>query len=129
MTMANNNIISLYPSDEQREQIERQADKHDESLSQYCLKAVEQRIAREVRDEKAADTSFEDRVTALVSDVQQDVETVIDPAPEQELLYEIALWELLSSDYSKEDQQEALESAANQFEKELEKLAAKRGES
>ena len=126
--MANNNIISLYPSAEQKEQIETQADKHDESLSQYCLEAVEQRIAREVRDETAADASVEERVAGLVSDVQRDVESVIDPTPDQELLYEIALWELLSSEYSKEDQEKALKSAANKFEKELENLAAKRGE-
>lgn len=120
--------ITMYGTQEQKEQIEIQASKHDQTVSKYCLEAVEQRIAREVRDERADETSIEDRVAALVSDVQEDVDSVIDPAPEQELLYEIALWELLSSEYSTEERQEALESGAEKFEKELENLAAKRGE-
>ncbi|MFC7078074.1 hypothetical protein [Haloarcula halophila] len=120
--------ITMYGTEEQKEQIEIQASKHGQTVSKYCLEAVEQRIAREVRDERADEVSIEDRIETLVSDVQKNIDSVIDPAPEQELLYEIALWQLLSSEYSAEQRQDALESGAEKFEKELENLATKRGE-
>lgn len=126
--MSKDSRITLHATADQKSRIESQADKNGESVSEFCLKAAEQRIARERQDEREAELDLDTRLEQLKEEFVTDVESAVDPTTRQERLYEIALWELLSNDFSQEEQVEALERAPDKLEQGLEKLEEKEGD-
>jgi DNA-binding transcriptional ArsR family regulator len=139
--MTDTNLISLYPDNTaQREQIERQAGKQDETLSEYCLKATKQRMARELQDQEddLVVTSAVDQRTdsytlsvlfeALATDVREEIATVVDVDTRPELVYTIALWELLAKEYSSDQRASALAAAPDILEQRVTELRQNGGE-
>lgn len=124
--MSDVNPISVHPdSGAQKQQIVAQARKHDESVSEYCLTAIERRIARETEDERLEDLDIDSRLDELKADITEDIAAATEVGTQQEALYEIALWDLLSSDYSEEECREAIANAPDKLDRELEKMAEK----
>lgn len=124
--MSDVNPISVHPdSAAQKQQIVSQARKHDQSVSEYCLMAIEQRIARETEAERLDDLDIDSQLDELKRDVTEDIAAAIEVNTQQEVLYEIALWDLLSSDYSEEECREAIANAPDKLDRELENMAEK----
>ena len=118
--------ISVHPdSKAQVQQIRTQAEKHDESVSEYCLMAIEQRIDRETEaerlDELDIETQLDDLKTAITTDIAAATDLTIDQGP----YYEVALWDLLASEYSSEERRQAMQKAPNKVNEQLEKLSEK----
>lgn len=122
--MGNANPISLYPENSaQREQIVAQANKQDETVSEYCLKAAKQRLARELQDQdddlvvtsavdqRADSHTLSVQFEALATDVTEEVARATDVDTQPELVYTIALWELLGGEFSNEQRASALAAA------------------
>jgi len=126
MPMSDVNPISVHPDNAaQKQQIVSQARKQDQSVSEYCLMAIEQRIARETEDERLDELDVDSRLDELKTDITEDIAAAMDVSTHQEDLYEIALWDLLSSDYSEEECREAVANAPDKLDRELEKMAEK----
>jgi hypothetical protein len=126
--MSNLPPISVHPDSEaQVQQIKAQARKHDESVSEYCLMAIEQRIARETEAERLDELNIGTRLDDLQTAIIEDIQDATDIETEQELCYEIALWKLFGTDHSREMRRQAMEEAPDQLDKDLERLAAKEG--
>jgi uncharacterized protein (DUF1778 family) len=123
--MSKDSRITLHATVDQKRQIKHQADENGESVSRFCLKAAEQRIARERQDEREAELGLETRLERLNDEFVSQMGSAVDPTTRQERLYEIALWELLTNDFSKEEQVEALERAPEKLDQGLEKLQNK----
>lgn len=120
--------ISVHPdSKAQVQQIKAQARKHDESVSEYCLMAIEQRIARETEAERLDELDIETQLEDLQAAIIGDIRNATDIDTEQEFYYEIALWKLLGTDHSSETRRQAISGAPDQLDTDLERLAAKEG--
>lgn len=118
--------ISIYPDNEaQKRRIEAQARKHDESIAEYCLKLIEQGIAREAEAERLDDVELESRLDDLQATITADIAAATEISTKQELCYEVALWELFGRDYSQEERQRALQGAPEKLEEDLAKVAEK----
>ena len=117
--------ISIYPDNAaQRQQIVSQARKHDESISEYCLMAVEQRIAREAESERLDDLDLHAELDDLKTGLTADIEAAMAVDTRQERFYEVALWSLLGNDFSGEERREAMQDAPDKLGHVLEMLAA-----
>jgi len=117
--------ISIYPDNAaQRQQIVSQARKHDESISEYCLMAIEQRIAREAEAERLDDLDLHAELDDLKTGLTADIEAAMAVDTRQERFYEVALWSLLGNDFSSEERREAMQDAPDKLEHVLEMLAA-----
>ena len=104
--------ISLYPETPlQREQIIEQANKQDENISEYCLEATRQRIIRERQGIQGTGMDLAAQIEALADDVTAEIAAVIDAETPGELVYLVALWELVSSEYPNEECAQAMEQA------------------
>lgn len=126
--MSNPNPISVHPdSAAQKQQIISQARKHDESVSEYCLMAIEQRIARETEAERIDDLDIESQLNELKSTVTSEVAAVTELDTRQEASYGTALWNLLGSDYSEKERKQAVSDAVETLENDVENLAEKKG--
>lgn len=126
--MSETTRITIYPdNDAQKQRIEAQAEKHDQSVSEYCLLAIEQRIAREAESERLDDLDLDSQLDELKATITADIAEATDVTTQQECYYEVALWELLGSEYSQEERLEAMRGAPDQLETDLEKLADKEG--
>lgn len=126
MPMSDVNPISVHPdSAAQKQQIVSQARKHDQSVSEYCLMAIEQRIARETEAERLDDLDIDSQLDDLKTDITAEISTATDIDTRQESLYGIALWELLGSEHSQEERSQAVKEAAGTLEDDLANLAAK----
>jgi hypothetical protein len=126
--MSETTRITIYPdNDTQKQRIEAQAEKHDQSVSEYCLLAIEQRIAREAESERLDDLDLDSQLDELKATITADIAEATDVTTQQECYYEVALWELLGSEYSQEERLEAMRGAPDQLETDLEKLADKEG--
>lgn len=141
ITMGDAQPISLYPDNPaQREQIVRQANKQDETLSEYCLKATKQRLSRELQDQDddLAVTSAVDQRTdsytlsaqfeALATDVTEEIASATDIDTQSEQVYTLALWELLASEFSSEQRASALAAASDILDQRLTELRQQGGE-
>jgi hypothetical protein len=104
--------ISLYPETPlQREQIIEQANKQDENISEYCLEATRQRIIRERQGIQGTGMDLAAQIEALADDVTAEIAAVTDAETPGELVYLVALWELVSSEYPNEECAQAMEQA------------------
>ena len=104
--------ISLYPETPlQREQIIEQANKQDENISEYCLEATRQRIIRERQGIQGTGMDLAAQLEALADDVTAEIAAVTDAETPGELVYLVALWELVSSEYPNEECAQAMEQA------------------
>jgi len=118
--------ISVHPdSKAQKQQIEAQAEKHDESVSEYCLMAIEQRVAREMEAERLDDLEITTQLKDLKTAVTADIAAATDVSINQEPYYEVALWDLLASEFSSEERRQAMQKAPDKVNEQLEKLAEK----
>ena len=110
--MGNVQPISLYPeSPLQREQIVEHAKEQNQEISEYCLEATRQRIIREKQGVHGTGMDLAAQIQSLADDVTGDIASVTDPEMPSELVYLVALWELVSSEYPNEERAEALEQA------------------
>lgn len=126
--MSELNPISVHPdSKAQKQQIRSQARKHDESVSEYCLKAIEYRLAREMESERLDELEIEPRLEDLKTSITQEIAAAMDTSTHQELCYEVAVWKLLGNDYSRESRHQAMKGAPDLLEKDLERMAEKEG--
>ncbi|MFC6977026.1 hypothetical protein ACFQL1_23650 [Halomicroarcula sp. GCM10025709] len=120
--------ITMYGTQEQKDRIEERADECGVSVSEYCLEAVEQRIARELQQKRMSDLGIEDQINDITQKLNTRATRVFGGSTEQEQLYGIALWELLGDEFSKEARKESMESASERLDKGVEKLKNKRSE-
>jgi len=110
--MGNTQPISLYPeSPPQREQIVEQANKQGENISEYCLEATRQRIIREQQGIHGTGMNLAAQLEALANDVTAEIDAVTDAETPGELVYLVALWELVSSEYPSEERAQAIDQA------------------
>ncbi|RLM33133.1 hypothetical protein [Haloarcula sp. Atlit-120R] len=123
-----NDIISLRMSEEERDQIVRQARKVDEDLSEYILKATEQRIARELHDQRAEELGLEPELEQIAESVTEQVNKAADVETTEELAYEVALWDLISTDYSSEERAIAMDEATDKLQEEVDNVRNKEGQ-
>lgn len=118
--------ISIYPdSQAQKQRIESLADKHNMSVSEYCLMAIERQNAQESEAERVDEMDIETRLEDLKTSITQDIEAVMDIDLRQEDCYEVALWELLAHGYSPERRRKAMEKAPDTLDKQFESIAEK----
>jgi len=126
--MSETTHISIYPDNEaQKQRIESQAEKHDKSVSEYCLQAIEQRIAREAESERLDNLELDSELDELKATILKDIEAATDIETRQEFCYEIALWELLGNEYSREKRRQAMSRAPDRMADDLKRLAKKEG--
>ncbi|KAA9404545.1 hypothetical protein EGO51_18745 [Haloarcula hispanica] len=123
-----NDIISLRMSEKERDQIVRQARKVDEDLSEYILKATEQRIARELHDQRAEELGLEPELEQIAESVTEQVNKAADIETTEELAYEVALWDLISTDYSSEERAIAMDEATDKLQEEVDNVRNKEGQ-
>jgi len=110
--MGDTQPISLYPeSPLQREQIVEQANKQGENISEYCLEATRQRIIREQQGIHGTGMNLAAQLEALANDVTAEIDAVTDAETPGELVYLVALWELVSSEYPSEERAQAIDQA------------------
>ncbi|MFB9812644.1 hypothetical protein [Haloarcula sebkhae] len=121
-------VISLRLSEEERDQIVRQARKVDEGLSEYILKATEQRIARELQDQRATELGVQPELEQIAESVTEEVSKAADIETTEELAYEVALWDLVSTDYPSEERAIAMEEAADKLQEEVANVRNKEGQ-
>jgi len=127
MQMSKPNPISVHPDSEaQKQQIVSQARKQDESISEYLLTAVEQRMARETEAERVDELEIDSQLDELKERITQGVSTATDVDTHQEPLYGIALWELLAGEHSEEKRQQAIQDAHDTLAGDLKGLDNKR---
>ncbi|KZX49728.1 hypothetical protein [Haloarcula sp. K1] len=120
--------ISLRMSAEEREQIVKQAQKVNEDLSEYILKATEQRIARELQDQRATELGLGPELEQIAESVTAEVNKAANIDTSQELAYTVALWDLLSSDYPSEERAAAMEGATERLQEQVENVRNKEGQ-
>jgi hypothetical protein len=126
--MSETTHISIYPDNKaQKQRIESQAEKHEQSVSEYCLVAIEQRIAREAESERLDDLDLDSELGELKATILEDIQAATGIETRQEFCYEIALWELLGNDYSREKRRQAMSQAPDRLDDDLERLANKEG--
>ena len=126
--MSDLNPISVHPdSKDQKEQIRTQAHENDESVSEYCLRAIEQRLAREMESERIDEVEIESRLEFLKSSITEDITAATDIGTFQESCYEVALWKLLGNEYSRESRRQAMKGAPELLDEDLERMAEKEG--
>lgn len=126
--MSETTRITIYPDNEaQKQRIEAQAEKHDESVSAYCLMAIEQRIAREAESERLDELDLDSQLEHLQAEMIENIEAATDIDTRQEFCYGIALWELLGNDYSRNKRRQAISGAPDRLDDDLERLAEKEG--
>lgn len=139
--MSDRSMITLYPDNQaQLEQIATHAEKQDESVSRYCLKATKQRINRELQDEDddLVVTSAVDQRTdshtlsvqleAIARDITDAIASVSDVDTQPERVYSVALWKLLAGEFSSEQRASALEAAPEILDQRVTELQDQAGE-
>lgn len=126
--MSKTESITFKASREQKQQIVTQAKKQDENLSEFCLKAVEQRLARELQDQRASELGLDTEFEQLTETITSEVAAVTDIETRQELYYSVALWELISSEYPSEKRSKAMETAPQKLEQNIANLREKEGD-
>lgn len=114
--------ITMYGTEEQKDRIEQRAQQCGVSVSEYCLEAVEQRIARELQQKRMSDIGIEDRIDELNEELNNRTTRICGGSTDQERLYGTALWELLSDEFSREARKESMKSASNKLDKGIKKL-------
>jgi hypothetical protein len=125
--MSDTTHISIYPDNEaQKQRIEAQARKHNKSVSEYCLMAIEQQIAREAEAERLDELNIESQLDELKETITTDISEATAVTSQQECYYEVALWELFGNGYPQEDRLEAMEGAPEQLKQDLAKMADKK---
>ena len=121
--------ISLYPeSPLQREQIIDQANKQGENISEYCLEATRQRIIRERQGIQGTGIDLAAQLEALADDVTAEIAAVTDADTPGELVYLVALWELVSSEYPSEERAQAMDQAPDILAQQVAALREHRGD-
>ena len=121
--------ISLYPeSPLQREQIIEQANKQGENISEYCLEATRQRIIRERQGIQGTGIDLAAQLEALADDVTAEIAAVTDAETPGELVYLVALWELVSSEYPSEERAQAMDQAPDILAQQVAALREHRGD-
>jgi len=123
--MSKSESITFSATREQKQQIVTQAKKQGENLSEFCLKAVEQRLARELQDQRVDELGFGTEFEQLTETITSEVEAVTDIETRQELYYSVALWELISSEYPSEKRAKAMEKAPQKLTQNIANLREK----
>ncbi|EMA14615.1 MULTISPECIES: hypothetical protein [Haloarcula] len=122
------NVISIRLNPEQGEQVVKQAQKADEKLSEYVLKATEQRIDRELKEQRANELNLESELDDLADIVAAEVDGATDIDTDQELFYSVALWDLISSEFPADKRAAAMEGASEKVQEEVESIRNKEGQ-
>ncbi|MBX0296931.1 hypothetical protein [Haloarcula nitratireducens] len=114
--------VTFYAPDEQKELIERMAERQGMSLSKYCVVALDKQIARDVRSERISETGLEEQLSDMEATVLDEIESALSPSTEKEVLHGVALWNLIGGEYPGEKQAAALSEASDRLDTGLEKL-------
>lgn len=117
--------VTFYTSEEQKEMVERMADRQGMSLSQYCVEAMDRQLARDIRSERVSDTELEEQLNEMQDTVLGEVDSALSPTTDEEVLYGTALWNLISGEYEREEQAAALSQASDRLDEGVEKLHEK----
>ncbi len=109
-------------SAEKKKQIVTQAEKNDETVTQFLLKAAEQRISRELQEQRANELGVADELQDLADSVTGEVSAATDIDTDQELCHTVALWELISSKYDADTRAAAMEEAPEKLQEQVAKV-------
>jgi len=120
--------VTIRLSTEQRKEIAKQANKTGEGVSEYILKATEQRISRELQEQRAGELNLGSELDYIADAVVEDVEEATNVDTEQELFYSVALWDLISSEFPADKRATAMEEATDKLEEEVETIRNKEGQ-
>jgi len=120
--------VTVRLSAEQRKEIVKQANKTGEGVSEYILKATEQRISRELQEQRAGELNLGSELDYIADAVVEDVEEATNVDTEQELFYSVALWDLISSEFPADKRATAMEEATDKLEEEVETIRNKEGQ-
>lgn len=126
--MSDTQTITLKATPEQKQQIVRQANKQDEDISEFVLKAAEQRISREVQTERVDELGVDSQLQEMADAVKTEIVSATDIDTQQEFYYEVALWELISSEYTAEECAAAMDTVPEKIEEGIEELRQKQGD-
>lgn len=126
--MSDKQVITLKTTPEQKQQIVHQAKKQDEDISEFVLKAAEQRISREVQTERVAELGIDSQLQQMADAVRSEIASATDIDTQQEFYYEIALWELISREYTAEECATAMNTAPDKAAEGIEELRNKAGD-
>ncbi|MFU1782958.1 hypothetical protein ACM16X_16405 [Haloarcula japonica] len=121
-------VISIRLNAEQGEQVVKQAQKVDEKPSEYVLNAVEQRIDRELKEQRANELNLESELSDLADIVAAEVDGATDIDTDQELFYSVALWDLISSEFPADKRAAAMEGASKKVQEEVANIRNKEAE-
>jgi len=120
--MSDPSPISIYPDNAaQRQLIVSWAEKNDESVSEFCLRAIEERLARDTESEDTDDLDVDEPLDDLKAEFLADLESATEADINGQFYPEIALWLLLGNEYSSEERRQAMKEAPDTM---REKLAA-----
>lgn len=117
--------VTVRLSAEQEKQIVKQAKKADEEVSEYILKAVEQRISRELQEQRAEEVNLGAELDYIADAVTEEVAEATDVDTNQELYYSVALWDLISSEFPADKRAAAMDSAPEKVREQVEKIRNK----
>lgn len=117
--------ITFATSAEQKQQLQQVAENRDMSLSEYCRRALEQKVARDLQGEQFHQTELEAKLDELEDQVTTEIESALAPNVDEEVLYGVALWDLIGSEYSEESRADAMSGASDRLEQGLENLRQK----
>ncbi|GGM50429.1 hypothetical protein [Haloarcula argentinensis] len=120
--------ITFSMSAEKKKQIVTQAEKNDETVTQFLLKAAEQRISRELQEQRANELGVEQELQELADSVTEEVSAATDVDTDQELSHIVALWELISSEYDADTRAAAMEEAPEKLQEQVAKIGGGDGE-
>ncbi|WP_121304605.1 plasmid mobilization protein [Haloarcula quadrata] len=120
--------VTVRLSAEQRKEIVKQANKTGEGVSEYILKATEQRISRELQEQRAGELNLGSELDYIADAVVEDVEEATNVDTEQELFYSVALWDLIASEFPADKRATAMEEATDKLEEEVETIRNKEGQ-
>lgn len=118
--MTKDKIISVYTDAETKQEIERLAETKGMSLSAYCTRAIENQLARDLRERRNDDLSVEDRLEELVAYARDEVEAATEELVESQAIpavHMIALWELIADNYGPAQRKAAMTSARQRLDR------------
>lgn len=120
--------ITVRLSAEQRTQIVKQAHKADEDISEYILKAAEERISRELQQQRADELGLGSELDDIADAVTPAVTGATEIDTTQELYYSVALWDLISAEFSAGRRAAAMEAAPEKMREQVENIRNKENE-
>ena len=116
--MARDTPITLYVEQETKDQLHREADDRDLSLSAYCLQLMDQARQADAQEELSEELNAEQRLLEIAATATEEIEQTAEEMRDMNAklgVYTIANWELLKNSHPDNLRQDALRTGRNRL--------------